>query len=61
MGGYAVFVWPAYALTAAVMFALAVDSFRQLRAQRRALRRLEAAAPPRRRRDTASKSGGGHP
>ncbi len=61
MGGYAVFVWPAYALTALVMIALAVDSFRQLRAQRRALQRLEAAAPPRRRRDTASDSGDGQP
>ncbi len=61
MGGYAVFVWPAYALTALVMVALAVDSFRQLRTQNRALRRLEAAAPPRRRRDTASDSGDGQP
>ena len=61
MGGYAVFVWPAYALAALVMIALAVDSFRQLRAQHRALQRLEAAAPPRRRRDTAADNGGHKP
>ncbi len=61
MGGYAIFVWPAYALAALVMIALAVDSFRQLRAQRRALQRLEAAAPPRRRRDAAAGNGDQEP
>ena len=57
MGGYAVFVWPAYGLTAVVMIGLAVDSIRQLRARHRALQRLEAAAPPRRRRDAAVDNG----
>ena len=49
MGGYGAFVWPAYGLTAAIMVGFAVASWRELRAQERTLRQLEAAAPSRRR------------
>ncbi len=41
MGGYAAFVWPAYALTAAVLAAVAVTSWRELRALERELADLE--------------------
>ncbi len=41
MGGYAAFVWPAYALTAAVLAAVAVASWRELRALERELADLE--------------------
>jgi heme exporter protein D len=49
MGGYGAFVWPAYALTVLVMTGFALVSWRELRAQKRILRQLEAAAPDRRR------------
>ena len=49
MGGFGVYVWPAYALTTLVMAGFAVASWRELRAQERSLRQLEAAAPDRRR------------
>jgi len=48
MGGYAAFVWPAYALTAAVLGGFAVASWRRLKAAERALGgrgRDEGAAP----------------
>lgn len=48
MGGYADFVWPAYALSAVVLLALLVDSLRRLRNGTRALARLKAEAPMRR-------------
>lgn len=48
MGGYAGYVWPAYALSAVVLVALLVDALRRLRNDTRALARLEAAAPRRR-------------
>jgi len=48
MGGYGGFVWPAYALSAAVLLALLVDGVRRLRADRRALARLEAQGARRR-------------
>ena len=41
MGGYAWFVWPAYALTVGVMAWLVVDSLRGLRADRRTLDALQ--------------------
>ena len=47
MGEHGAFIWPAYALTAAVMIGFAVSSLRGLRARRKALQRLEAAAPGR--------------
>jgi heme exporter protein D len=41
MGGYASFVWPAYAITAAVLGGLSVHSWRRYRASRDALARLQ--------------------
>jgi heme exporter protein D len=41
MGGYAAFVWPAYALTAAILVAIAVGSWRNLRALERELAACE--------------------
>jgi heme exporter protein D len=49
MGGYAAYVWPAYAVAAAVLAGLVVHSLRALRAQTRAVVALEADAPHRRR------------
>ena len=42
MGGYAVYVWPAYAVAVAVMAALAVQSVAGYRRRQRELARLEA-------------------
>ncbi|MDH3475493.1 MAG: heme exporter protein CcmD [Rhodospirillales bacterium] len=53
MGGYAAFIWPAFALTAVIMVGLAVSSLRELRAQQKTLRDLEAESPRRRRRAAA--------
>jgi heme exporter protein D len=50
MGGYAVFVWPAFALTAVVMIGLLVSTLRRLRANERMLAQMQAAAPRRDRR-----------
>jgi heme exporter protein D len=44
MGGYAAFVWPAYAVAAAVLGGIAVQSWRRYRASVRALERLQAPA-----------------
>jgi heme exporter protein D len=41
MGGYAGFVWPAYALTAALLTGLVVSSVRKLKALERDLAALE--------------------
>jgi heme exporter protein D len=43
MGGYAVYVWPAFAVAALVMIGLLITSLRTLRAREAILRRLEAA------------------
>ena len=43
MGGYAAFVWPAFAVTAVVLVALLVASRRGLKAREAMLRALEAA------------------
>ena len=48
MGGYAAFVWPAYAIALAVLGGLAAQSWRRYRESERALRRLEDGRPPRR-------------
>jgi heme exporter protein D len=40
MGGYAVFVWPAYGLTFAVLGGLAVHSWRRYRQSARTLEQL---------------------
>ena len=41
MGGYAAFVWPAYALTAAVLGGLALHSWQRYRKSVRVLERLQ--------------------
>lgn len=56
MGGYAAFVWPAYAVTLGAVGALAIVSLRQWRAAKAALARLEAGGG-RRRRDGGGKGG----
>ena len=54
MGEHGAFIWPAYALTAAVMIGFAVSSLRGLRTRRKALQALEAAMPERGRRGGAA-------
>jgi heme exporter protein D len=49
MGGYAVFVWPAYAVAAAVLIALLVQARRELARNRRTLTLLESQVGQRRR------------
>jgi len=41
MGGYAAFVWPAYAVTLVVLGGIAVQSWRRYRASCRELDRLQ--------------------
>ena len=48
MGGYAGFVWPAYAITAGVLGGLSVHAWRRYRASCEALARLQ---PPDRARE----------
>jgi heme exporter protein D len=48
MGGYASFVWPAFAVTAVVMLFLLLASLQSLRANQAALERLEAERASRR-------------
>jgi len=50
MGGYAAFVWPAYAIAVAVLGGLAAQSWRRYRASQRALRQLEGGRAASRRR-----------
>jgi heme exporter protein D len=45
MGGYAVFVWPAYGLSALVMIGLAFSAWRTLRVRERDLARLRDQLP----------------
>jgi len=45
MGGYAGFVWPAYAVAAAVLGGLALQSWRRYRASQDALRSAEPRVP----------------
>jgi heme exporter protein D len=49
MGGYADFVWPAFALTAVVLIGLLTTSVRSLRANEARLAELEAAVGRQRR------------
>ncbi len=44
MGKYAVFVWPAYAITAVVLAAMIADSLARARRWRREVERRETAA-----------------
>jgi heme exporter protein D len=46
MGGYAIYVWPAFAVAALVMIGLLVTSLRTLRAREAVLRQLESAERP---------------
>ena len=55
MGGYARFVWPAYAIAFVVMAGFVVTSWRTLRARKASLEALEEAHPRRRRRRPAQK------
>ena len=48
MGGYAVFVWPAFGITALIMLVLFLMSRHRLRANEAALERLEGSRPRRR-------------
>jgi heme exporter protein D len=48
MGGYAAFVWPSYAVAVGALVALAGVSFRQWRAAKAEVARLEALGPRRR-------------
>ena len=48
MGGYAEYVWPAFAITAIVMIWLAASSRRMVSAAQRRLDALQAARPHRR-------------
>jgi heme exporter protein D len=48
MGGYAAYVWPAYALALIVIGAVALFSVRALRAREAEAKALEAARPRRR-------------
>lgn len=61
MGGYGAYVWPCFALTALIMAAFLYTSLRDLRANERRLRALEAqrgsAAGRRPRRGAAEASG----
>jgi heme exporter protein D len=45
MGGYAAFVWPAYAVTAVVLTGLVVQSLRRYRRVRRELEALQRELP----------------
>ncbi len=53
MGGYAGFVWPAYAVALIVIGGLGVQSVRSLRALRREVAELEEDRPRRSRRGRA--------
>ena len=45
MGGYAEFVWPAYAIAAVVVVGFAIATWRRLRAAESALARVAEADP----------------
>jgi heme exporter protein D len=47
MGGYAAFVWPAYAVALIVLGGIAAQSWRRYRASIRELDRLQRASPER--------------
>jgi heme exporter protein D len=49
MGGYATYVWPAFAITAIVMIGLLIETLRTLHRRERELAELEAARPGRNR------------
>lgn len=49
MGGYAIYVWGSYGAAVLVLTAIALLSWRRLRASKARLQTLQAAAPHRRR------------
>lgn len=49
MGGYAAFVWPAYAIAALVLLGLLAATWKGLRDSETTLKALESARPARRR------------
>jgi heme exporter protein D len=49
MGGYAAYVWPAFAITAVVMIGLLIETLRTLHRRERELAELESARPGRNR------------
>lgn len=57
MGGYARYVWPAFAFAALVMIGLLAASLRSLRARQAALKTLEEARGPRPRRGRRREDG----
>lgn len=44
MGGYGIYVWPSFAIVAVVMVGLALQSWFDLRAQKRMIAELEAVS-----------------
>lgn len=56
MGGYAGFVWPAYAVTAIVLVAVLAGTWQGLKRRRRQLETLQAARGGRRRRARAEET-----
>jgi heme exporter protein D len=60
MGGYAAYVWPAYAVTAVVLIGLLVVTLRDLRSREAMIKTLDAVRPARaRRRGRATAAGAG--
>ena len=57
MGGYAGFVWPAFAVAAVILIGLLINTLRTLRAREAALLALEAESPGRRGRGAGQKTG----
>ncbi len=49
MGGYAAYVWPAFAITAIVMIGLLIETLHTLHRRERELAELESARPGRNR------------
>ncbi len=46
MGGYGLFIWPAYALTAVVLVGMLITTLRRLRALQSELARLHVSEAP---------------
>lgn len=57
MGGYAAFVWSAYAIAALLLFGLLIASWKGLRDAETTLKALESARPARRRARAKSSAG----
>ncbi|MEI8395328.1 MAG: heme exporter protein CcmD [Rhodospirillaceae bacterium] len=57
MGGYAAYVWPAYAITVAMLVGMLIATLYELRSYRDTLNILEAQRPSRATRRSAAPSG----